>query len=456
MPLSALADPDSNATPILLLGPQNLAAWREAQPPAVQGLLAATGFTGAEGERAWAPLATPTLLVGSGGRVHRWILADIPSNVEEGAYRLLNDLDAAQATEVAVGWALGAYRFDRYRSRTRAPGRLCWPQASDRTQAAREISAVALARDLINTPANDMGPVELAQAATDLAARHGAMCRVVVGEALLDEGYRLIHAVGRASARQPRLIDLTWGDEAAPKVTIVGKGVCFDTGGLDLKAPNFMLEMKKDMGGAAHALALTQMILEAGLRVRVRLLIAAVENAIGADAFRPLDVIEARNGLTVEIGNTDAEGRLILADALVEASSDQPDLLIDFATLTGAARIALGADLPAVFCNDEAVAAAFLRLTEANDEPAWRMPLWRPCLGDLKGKVADLRNISGTTFAGAIYAAVFMEQFVRPGTPWLHIDTYAWNDKARPGRPEGGEARNLRSAFDLIVERLCA
>jgi len=456
MPLDALIDPDSAATPILLLGPQNLAAWREAQAPAVQALVKAAGFTAAEGEAVWAPLATPTLLVGTGGRAHRWTLAAIPLTQAAEDYRLLNTLEPGEATELAIGWALGAYRFDTYRSRGRDAARLCWPQGADRGAVVRDVSAIALARDLINTPANDLGPAELADAALDLADRHGADCRIVVGEALLDEGYRLIHAVGRASVRQPRLIDLRWGDPDAPKLTLVGKGVCFDSGGLDLKAPNFMLEMKKDMGGAAHALALAQMLIEAGLPVRGRLLIAAVENAVGSDAFRPLDVITARNGVTVEIGNTDAEGRLILADVLVEASSERPDLLIDFATLTGAARIALGADLPAVFCNDEPLAAAFLRLTEANDDPAWRMPLWRPYLADLKGKVADLRNISGSTFAGAIYAAVFMEQFVRPGTPWLHIDTYAWNDKSRPGRPEGGEARNLRSAFDLIAERLCA
>ncbi|MFT4252576.1 MAG: leucyl aminopeptidase family protein [Caulobacter sp.] len=420
-------------------------------------LLEAAGFGGRAGETAWAPLDQPTLLAGEGEGADRWSLAALPWALPEGDYRLCTDLDAAKAAEVAIGWGLGAYRFDAYRTEGEAlgrrPARLAWPEGVDRQRVEREVSAMALARDLINTPANDMGPAELADVALTLAGKHDAACEVIVGDDLLEQGYRLVHAVGRASHRAPRLIDLRWGEAQAPKITIVGKGVCFDTGGLDMKAASFMLQMKKDMGGAAHALALTQMVLEARLPVRLRLLIPAVENAVAGDALRPLDVIRARNGLTVEIGNTDAEGRLILADVLAEASDEAPDLLVDFATLTGAARIALGGDLPAMFCNDEALAASFLALTERNDDPVWRMPLWKPYLKDLASPVADLRNVSGGTFAGAINAAVFMERFVREGTPWLHLDTYGWNDKSRPGRPEGGEARNLRSVFDLIADR---
>lgn len=460
MSSSLFAEHHEAARPILVLGPDALSNWAARQSAQVSAWLAATGFAGRAGELAWASLDTPSLLAGVGDGLDRWSLAALPWTVPEGDYRLEADIDPAAATELAIGWGLGAYRFDTYRTEgetlTRKPARLVWPEGVDRARVEREVSAMALARDLINTPANDMGPAQLADVALALADRHGGTCEVIVGDDLLTQGYRLVHAVGRASVRAPRLIDLRWGDEQAPKITIVGKGVCFDTGGLDMKAASFMLQMKKDMGGAAHALALTQMVLEAKLPVRLRLLIPAVENAVNGDAFRPLDVIRARNGLTVEIGNTDAEGRLILADVLTEASEEQPELLVDFATLTGAARIALGGDLPAMFCNDEALAAAFLALTQRNDDPVWRMPLWRPYLKDLASSVADLRNVSGGTFAGAIYAAVFLERFVREGTPWLHLDTYGWNDKAHPGRPEGGEARNLRSVFDLIADRVGA
>ncbi|MCC6170807.1 MAG: leucyl aminopeptidase family protein, partial [Gammaproteobacteria bacterium] len=313
---------------------------------------------------------------------------------------------------------------------------------------------VYLARDLINTPANAMGPAELAMAAEDLAARHGATIAVTAGDALAD-GFPLIHAVGAAAtpARAPRLIDLAWGDPAAPKVTLVGKGVCFDTGGLDLKPSSAMALMKKDMGGAAVALAIARMLMEARADLALRLLIPAVENSVGSAAYRPGDVLRSRKGLTIEITNTDAEGRLVLADALAAADAERPALLLDFATLTGAARTALGPDLPALYANDPALLAQAQAAGETECDPAWPMPLWDGYEDDLGSRVADLVNASSTTFAGSIVAALFLRRFVAPTTPWAHFDLYAWNPRERPGRPVGAEAQCLRLAYRLIRER---
>jgi len=286
-----------------------------------------------------------------------------------------------------------------------------------------------------------------------MASELGMESRVVTGADLLAEGHRLIHAVGRASSRPPRLVDLSWGDVSHPRVTLVGKGVCFDTGGLDLKPADGMRLMKKDMGGAAHVLGLARMIVRARLPVRLRVLVAAVENSVSGNAFRPMDVIESRKGLTVEIGNTDAEGRLILADALHLASEDKPALIVDMATLTGAARVALGPDLPATYCNDDAVATALARHAEAEADPLWRMPLWKPYRPMLDSKVADLNNVSPGPMGGSITAALFMQEFVGPGIPWVHLDVYAWNASARPGRPEGAEVQALRALFGLVAER---
>jgi leucyl aminopeptidase len=313
------------------------------------------------------------------------------------------------------------------------------------------MEAIYLVRDLINTPAGDMGPAELAQAATKLAERHKARISVITGAALLKKNYPAIHAVGRASSRAPRLIDLRWGAKG-PRVTLVGKGVCFDSGGLDLKAAAGMRLMKKDMGGAAHALGLASMIMAARLPLRLRVLIPAVENSVSGDAFRPGDVLPTRKGLSVEIGNTDAEGRLVLCDALAEADSEDPELIVDFATLTGAARIALGAELPAMFCNDDGVAEALLAQGLAAQDPVWRLPLHAPYRRLLDSQVADINNISSGALGGAIMAALFMSEFVRPKTPWVHLDIMAWNPSSRPGRPEGGEAMGLRATYALIEE----
>lgn|SRR5690625_4093483 len=372
-----------------------------------------------------------------------------------GDYELRDSFSTERATRAATGWALGGYRFTRYRQAEEKPlPRLRWPDGVARDAVARTVEANFLVRDLINIPANDLGPAELAEAARALAKRYDATCRVLTGEALLEENWPAVHAVGRAAApkREPRLIDLRWGTEG-PRVTLVGKGVCFDTGGLDLKPASGMLIMKKDMGGAAHALGLAQMIMAAGLPVRLRVLIPAVENVVSADAFRPLDVLATRKGLSVEVGNTDAEGRLVLCDALAEACREQPALLIDIATLTGAARVALGPDLPALFSNDEELAAALLRHGEEEDDPLWRLPLHKPYGSWLDSKVADLNNVSSGGFAGAITAALFLERFVEPEVPWLHLDLYGWNQTDKPGRPKGAHCFALRALYGLIAER---
>jgi leucyl aminopeptidase len=301
-------------------------------------------------------------------------------------------------------------------------------------------------------PANEMGPAALAEAAREVARAAGALCRVTVGDALIEAGYPALHAVGQAAGDPPRLIELTWGEPDHPAVTLVGKGITFDSGGLDLKSASNMLLMKKDMGGGAHALALGQMIMEAGLPVRLRVLVPAAENAVGPGANRPGDVIRTRLGLTVEIGDTDAEGRLVLADALADASEQNPALIIDFATLTGAARVALGPDLPALFAIDP-LADAILAAAAAVEDPVWRLPLWQPYRKDLDSKVADINNVAANSFAGAIHAALFLQAFVRPGLEWAHFDLYAWNATARPGRPVGGEAFALRALFRMLAER---
>jgi leucyl aminopeptidase len=331
--------------------------------------------------------------------------------------------------------------------------RLVPPDGIDAADIARMADAATLARDLINTPSNDMGPVELAQAAKDVAARFGAGFDCIVGDDLVTRNFPLVHAVGRASTRAPRLIDLTWGDAAHPKVTLVGKGVCFDTGGLDLKPSSGMLLMKKDMGGAANVLALAQMVMDAKLKLRLRVLIPAVENAVAGNAFRPLDVFPSRKGLSVEIGNTDAEGRLVLADALALADEEKPDLLIDMGTLTGAARVALGPDLPPFYTNDEKLAQDVAACAIKENDPVWRMPLWPPYDSWLDSKVATITNAPSGSFAGSITCALFLQRFVEHAKSWLHFDIYGWTPSAKPARPEGGECQAARAVYRLLSER---
>ncbi|TXM76492.1 leucyl aminopeptidase family protein [Methylobacterium sp. WL69] len=381
----------------------------------------------------------------------RLLVGKLPGALPAGTYRLEGPVDG---TEASLAWLLGGYRFGRYRAAGPAgvPPRLVAPEGVDAEAVMRIAAAVALGRDLVNTPANDLGPAEIEAAARTLAEAHGAAVAVVSGEAL-EKDFPLVHAVGAASPRAPRLIDLTWGDPAAPRVTLVGKGVAFDTGGLDIKPSAGMLLMKKDMGGAAAALAAAAMVMGAGLRLRLRVLIPAVENSISGAAFRPGDVIRSRAGLTVEIGNTDAEGRLVLADALALADAETPDLLIDFATLTGAARVALGPDLPAFFTEDDALADAVAAAGAAVADPVWRLPLHAPYAGLLDSKVADLNNAPGGPFAGAITAALFLRRFA-PGTKaHVHFDLYGWNPSTRPGRPEGGEVQTARLVHALLAAR---
>ncbi len=375
----------------------------------------------------------------------------LPGLLPNGIFRL--DDAPGDPRVAALAFALGSYRFARYRKRDDKQLHLALPQGVDGEDLSRIIEGVFLARDLINTPTNDMGPAELETAARELADTHGASVRAIVGDDLLAQNLPLVHAVGRAAKSAPRLIDMTWGDAAAPKVTLVGKGVCFDTGGLDIKPDSAMLLMKKDMGGAASVLALAHMVMSRGLDVRLRVLIPAVENSISGDAFRPRDVYRSRKGLTVEIGNTDAEGRLILADALALADEETPDLLVDMGTLTGAARVALGPDLPPFYTHDGELAAALARHARATHDPLWRLPLWPAYDTMLDSKVADLNNIATGGFAGSIICALFLNRFVAAAKAWLHVDIYAWTPSAKPGRPEGGECQAARAVYAYLAER---
>ncbi len=382
-----------------------------------------------------------------------WALAGLPDALPEGDYALSDEVGSALATAMATGWALGSYAFTRYRKRRRQPARLVWPAAADRAEVTRVADAIWMVRDLVNTPAEDLGPAELAAAAEALGQRHGAAVRVLRGDELLAQNYPMVHAVGRGSVRPPCLVDLTWGDPGAPKVTLVGKGVCFDSGGYDLKPAAGMKLMKKDMGGAANVLGLASLLMAGKRNIRLRVLVPTVENLVSGNAFKPMDIIPTRKGISVEIGNTDAEGRLILCDPLAEADSENPALLIDMATLTGAARVAIGPDLPAMFCNDDALAGEIAAAAAAENDPLWRMPLWKPYRKWLDSKAADINNVAESPFAGSITAALYLQEFVSPTTPWVHFDMFAWNASARPGRPEGGEAQTIRALDRMIGER---
>ncbi len=416
----------------------------------------ATGFTGKAGTVAFLPAAeggVTRVLFGLGDPeapgADPFLAGRLPGLLPAGAYRLEAVPDPATAT---LAWLMGSYRFGRYRKANEAKARLVAPEGTDTGEITRIAAAVAMGRDLINTPANDLGPAEIEAAARAVAARHGAAVTVVTG-ADLARDFPLIDAVGAAADRAPRLIDIAWGPEDAPRVTLVGKGVAFDTGGLDIKPSSAMLLMKKDMGGAAVALAAADMVMGAGLRLRLRVLIPAVENAIAGNAFRPGDVLRSRAGLSVEIGNTDAEGRLILADALTLADAEAPDLILDFSTLTGAARTALGPDLPAFFTEDEELAASVAAAASRANDPVWRLPLHQPYAGMLDSKVADLNNVSNGPFAGAITAALFLRRFAPQTKRHGHFDLYGWNPSTKPGRPEGGEVQTARLAYHLLKAR---
>jgi leucyl aminopeptidase len=375
------------------------------------------------------------------------LCAALPS----GAYRFANA--AHDSRLAALAFALGSYHFSRYRKPDDKELKLELPGNVDGEDLTRIVEGVYLARDLTNTPANDMGPQELEEAARTLAHRHDASLRCVVGEDLLTENFPLIHAVGRAAARAPRLIDITWGNPKHPRITLIGKGVCFDTGGLDIKPESGMLNMKKDMGGAASMLALAHMLMDRRANIRLRVLIPAVENSISGTAFRPRDIYRSRKGLTVEIGNTDAEGRLILADAIALADEEKPELIADLATLTGAARVALGTDIPPFYTDDDGLASSLAHFAASESDPLWRMPLWYPYGQLLDSKVADINNVSSASFGGSITAALFLRRFVTQANAWLHCDIYAWNQTTRPGRPEGAECQAARALYALLVSR---
>ncbi len=446
-----IADDGGSATPLTLVAADGLDAWLRDQGERTRVFVAAQGFKAAadsvallpgDGPGDWSALA--------GIEDGPWGLAAAAAKLPAGRYRLTAPLGAA-----GLGWLLAQHRFDRYRKGNGDAGArvLLTTDVGGIAETLRLAAATALVRDLVDTPAADLGPAELAAAVSAEARAFGAAVEITKGEALLAANFPAVHAVGRAASRAPRLIDMTWGDASHPKLTLVGKGVTFDSGGLNIKPGSGMALMKKDMGGAAHALALARLVMQAGLPVRLRLIIPAVENSISGDAMRPGDILATRAGKTVEVTNTDAEGRLILADALALAVADAPELLIDFATLTGAARVALGPQLPAFFANDDGLAADFAAAGAATGDPLWRLPLWPGYRDMLKSPIADLNNAPEGGFAGAITAALFLEAFVPAGTPWAHFDTLAWSPSARPGRPRGGEALGLRAAWAVIKLR---
>ncbi len=444
--------------PISALPAKGFSKWVKAQPKRVGRWVKACGFEPGDGKVLLVPDTDGNIdrvLLGLGDGGSMWSFSSLPGALPQGTYAV-DDAPKGMADAAALGWALAHYAFDRYKPAPAGRPTLVWPEGSDRDRVTSQVDAIYLGRDLINTPAGDLGPAELAAAVRKVGKQFGAKVSVIVGAKLLEKNYPAIHAVGRAAGagREPRLIDLTWGKPKAPKLTLVGKGVVFDSGGLDIKPSSGMLLMKKDMGGAASVLGLARMIMAAKLPVRLRLLIPAVENAISGNAYRPGDVVSTRKGLTVEIGNTDAEGRVVLCDALAEAASESPDLIVDMATLTGAARVAMGTEVPAVFCNDDEIAAAVTAGGDdsAEPDPLWRLPLYAPYRRFLDSPIADINNIAGTRFGGAIHAALYLREFVGD-TPWVHIDTMAYNDNPTAGRPKGGDVPAIRALFNALSKR---
>jgi len=438
-----------NTIPLHAVRARDAKSWCQRIP-----FLKSAGFTAKDGELRLIPGrgGIAAAVLGLGKNEDALALAAFSEQLPDGIYRLGEVPDFCGGAKAALAWTLGLYTFDRYRKPKKRNVKLVLPDGVDGAEVSRLASGVCLARDLINTPANDMGPAELADAARRLAQEQSAKFRSVSGPALARD-YPLIAAVGQGSARAPQLIDLVWGKSGAPKVTLVGKGVCFDTGGYNLKPTSGMATMKKDMGGAAVVLGLAQMIMDAKWNLRLRVLIPAVENSVSGTAYRPSDIFKSRKGLTVEIGNTDAEGRLVLADALADADDEAPELLIDCATLTGAARMATGMELPPFFTDDEALAADLTRhATEASD-PVWRLPLWRGYEPVIAGAVADLTNSPSYNLAGAITAALFLNRFVEKSGSWLHLDIPGWVDRPKPGRRVGGEANAVRALYGLLKER---
>lgn len=452
----------SESVPLWVLYEDEFDAWRATQPAFVRQWLVEQNFKAEKHRVLLMPDVGGALefaIAGLGKRTAErslWHAAGFAERLPPRRFRLAQNFSAREASQLCLGFSYGLYRFDRYRSAKNEAASLESPANADMNFVTNAVDSLRMARDWINTPAADFGPAELSAAARHVAERHRAAFKEWVGDDLLTGNFPAIHAVGRASSNAPRLLELRWSPDSSgslPCVTLVGKGVCFDTGGLDIKPPSGMALMKKDMGGAAVALALGNMLMSAKLKARVRVLIPAVENAIAGNAYRPGDVLATRKGLTVEIGNTDAEGRLILCDALALADAERPDLIIDFATLTGAARVALGPELPALFGSDDSLVRDFVAAAAAEQDPVWPLPLWSNYDDELVSKIADLNNVSSSGFAGAIFGALFLRRFVTETPAWLHLDLYAWNPKERPGRAVGAEAQTLRGTYRYLVER---
>ena len=452
-----------SSVPLWLLYDDEIEAWCAARPPFIQSWLNEHNFNGEKHRVLLVPDANGALEMAVGGLGKRhgglslWHAAGFAERLPPRRFHLAQPWTDAEATQLSLGFVYGSYRFERYRpSKAERAASLEPPPNADQNFVGIAAESLKMARDLINTPANDMGPAELAAAARQLAQRHQDDYQEWVGEELLTAKFPAIHAVGRASASAPRLVDIHWSppDAAAlPRLTLVGKGVCFDSGGLDIKSSSGMALMKKDMGGAAVALSLANMLMHAKIHARLRVLVPAVENSLAGNAYRPGDILATRKGLTVEVGNTDAEGRLVLCDALALADAERPDLIIDFATLTGAARVALGPELPALFGSEETLVGELARIAAIEHDPLWPMPLWAGYDDELGSKVADLNNVAASGFAGAIFGALFLKRFVTETRNWLHVDLYAWNPKERPGRGVGAEAHAVRGVYRYLVER---
>jgi leucyl aminopeptidase len=441
------------AIPILATDTKRLPKLLEGLAPSERRWAAACGFDGGANTSCLIPDAKGAIvrvLAGVGNAADPWALAGLPLKLPRGRYALGKGALAVSAENAAFAWDLGGYQYARYRRPRRKAADLQLEDSKRVREALEMAQAVRLVRDLVNTPAEEMGPEELSDAAREQAELFGGEFDEWVGDELLQQNFPAIHAVGRAAARAPRLLEIHWGNPRHPRVAVVGKGVCFDTGGLDIKGAEGMRLMKKDMGGAAHALALARLVMQRELPVFLHLLIPAVENSISGNAYRPGDVVRTRAGISVEVGNTDAEGRVILADALAYAAEHKPRSIIDFATLTGAARVALGPELPALFCNDEKLAAKLLDCAAALEDPLWRLPLWRNYRRFFDSDIADINNAGRGGFAGSIVAALFLDHFVPADIPWAHFDVYSWNDASRPGRPLGGEAQGLRAVLAAL------
>ena len=447
--MTRFAPPDANAFPIWFVTPATLDAVLAALSAGAATHARHVGFEGKLGQYTILPETAGISVLFGDGAGQGFAPGKLVNLLPKGTYTFANE--AANPEAAALSWLLSSYRFAAYKTQAEPP-RLVAPKGIKAAKVERLASAISMGRDLINTPANDLGPDALDAAVEALAKKHGASFSAIRGEDLLTQNFPLIHAVGRAAAQPPRLVEFTFGDASAPKVTLVGKGVTYDTGGLDIKPSSAMAIMKKDMGGAATALALADMLMSAKAKIRLRVIIAIVENSISANSFRTGDIYKSRKGITVEIGNTDAEGRLILADALTYADEEKPDLLLDFATLTGAARVALGPDLPPFYTDDDALAGEIAAASGVAIDPVWRMPLWQPYAASLDGKISDMNNVAPGGFAGSIIAALFLKRFVE-NRSWVHFDVYGWNPATKPGRPEGGEIQSARLLYDVILAR---